>query len=132
VLARHGIPLIADEVICGFGRTGQMFGCETFGISPDIMVVSKQMTSSYLPMAAVLMNARIFDPIADETRGSAPSGTASPDLGHPVAAAVSLENLRIIEERDLVGRRRGWARICSAGCASCRSAGSWARCAAAA
>jgi len=103
VLREHDIPLIADEVICGFGRTGQMFGCQTLGIEPDIMVVSKQMTSSYLPMAAILLNARIYEPIADETARIGTFGHGFTTSGHPVAAAVSLENIRIIEERDLVG-----------------------------
>ena len=104
VLRSHDIPLIADEVICGFGRTGRMFGSETFGMTPDIMVVSKQMTSSYLPMAAVLVNGRIFEPIADETARIGTFGHGFTASGHPVAAAVSLENLKIIEERDLVGQ----------------------------
>ncbi|MGY6411600.1 MAG: aspartate aminotransferase family protein [Alkalilacustris sp.] len=102
VLKRHDIPLIADEVICGFGRTGRMFGSELFGIEPDIMVMSKQMTSSYLPMAAVMMNARIFEPIADETHRIGTFGHGFTGSGHPVAAAVSVENIRIIEERGLV------------------------------
>ncbi len=102
VLRRHDIPLIADEVICGFGRTGKMFGCELYDITPDIMVMSKQMTSSYLPMAAVMMNARIFEPIADETHRIGTFGHGFTGSGHPVAAAVSVENIRIIEERGLV------------------------------
>ncbi|MBK5928032.1 aspartate aminotransferase family protein [Rhodobaculum claviforme] len=102
VLKRHDIPLIADEVICGFGRTGRMFGSELYGIEPDIMVMSKQMTSSYLPMAAVMMNARIFEPIADETHRIGTFGHGFTASGHPVAAAVSMENIRIIEERGLV------------------------------
>ncbi len=103
VLRAHDIPLVADEVICGFGRTGKLFGCETMAIEPDIMVVSKQMTSSYLPMAAILMNDRIFQPIADETHRIGTFGHGFTTSGHPVAAAVALENLAIIEERDLVG-----------------------------
>ncbi|MGY6634323.1 MAG: aspartate aminotransferase family protein [Alkalilacustris sp.] len=102
VLKRHDIPLIADEVICGFGRTGRMFGSELYGIEPDIMVMSKQMTSSYLPMAAVMMNARIFEPIADETNRIGTFGHGFTGSGHPVAAAVSVENIRIIEENNLV------------------------------
>jgi len=104
VLRRHDIPLVADEVICGFGRTGRMFGSETFGIEPDIMVMSKQLSSSYMPIAAVMMNAKIFEPIADETAHIGTFGHGFTGSGHPVAAAVSLENLRIIEERDLVSQ----------------------------
>ncbi len=104
VLRRHAIPLVADEVICGFGRTGRMFGCETYGITPDIMVLSKQLTSSYMPMAAVLVNAAIFEPIADESHRIGTLGHGFTASGHPVAAAVALENLAIIEERDLVAQ----------------------------
>ena len=104
VLAAHDIPLIADEVICGFGRTGRMFASETYGMKPDILVVSKQLTSSYMPMAAILVNARIFEPIAEETARIGTFGHGFTTSGHPVAAAVALENLKIIEERDLVAQ----------------------------
>ena len=66
VLARHDILLVADEVICGFGRTGEMFGSTTFGIKPDIMVLSKGISSSYLPISALLINDKVFKPLADE------------------------------------------------------------------
>ena len=63
VLRRHDIILVADEVICGFGRTGRMFGCETFGIEPDVMILSKQLSSSYLPISAVVANERMLAPV---------------------------------------------------------------------
>ena len=106
VLQKYDILLVADEVICGFGRTGEMFGCQTFGIKPDVMVLSKQLSSSYLPISAVLVNDRMFDPIADESNRIGVLGHGFTGSGHPVAAAVALENLRIIEERDLVGNAR--------------------------
>ena len=106
VLARHDILLIADEVICGFGRTGNMFGCETYDIRPDIMVLSKALSSSYLPISAVLVNERVFEPIADESNRIGTLGHGFTGSGHPVAAAVALENLRIIEERGLVENAR--------------------------
>ena len=102
VLARHDILLVADEVICGFGRTGRMFGCETYGIRPDVMVVSKQLTSSYFPMSAILMNERVFEPVAAESGRIGTFGHGVTASAHPVGAAVALENLAIIEERDLV------------------------------
>ncbi|MDC7744403.1 aminotransferase [Rhizobium binxianense] len=102
VLARHDILLIADEVICGFGRTGSMFGCETYDIRPDIMTVSKQLSSSYQPIAAVLVNDRVYQPIADESHRIGVFGHGYTASGHPVAAAVALENLRIIEADRLV------------------------------
>ncbi|WP_323785722.1 aspartate aminotransferase family protein [Thalassovita sp.] len=103
VLKKYDILLIADEVICGFGRTGQMFGSQTMGIEPDIMVMSKQLSSSYIPFSALMMNDRTYQPIADETARIGTFGHGFTGSGHPVGAAVSLENLKIIEERDLVG-----------------------------
>lgn len=106
VLARHDILLVADEVICGFGRTGQMFGSETYGIKPDIMVLSKQITSSYVPFSALLMNDRVFEPIAAESGRIGVLGHGFTASGHPLGAAVAIENIRIIEERDLVANAR--------------------------
>lgn len=106
VLAKYGILLVADEVICGFGRTGNMFGSQTFAIKPDIMVFSKQLSSSYMPISALLINDRVFEPIADESSRIGVLGHGFTASGHPVAAAVSLENLKIIEERDLVSNAR--------------------------
>jgi 4-aminobutyrate--pyruvate transaminase len=102
VLKTYDILLVADEVICGFGRTGKMFGCETFDIKPDVLVVSKQITSSYFPFSAILMNERMFEPIADESNKIGVLGHGFTAGGHPVGSAVALENLKIIEERGLV------------------------------
>lgn len=102
VLRRYDILLVADEVICGLGRTGRLWGSETYEIVPDMLVTSKQLSSSYQPIAALLMNERVFEPIADETNRLGTLGHGYTAGGHPVAAAVALENLRIIEERGLV------------------------------
>lgn len=102
VLDKYDILLIADEVICGFGRTGKMFGCDTFGIRPDILTMSKQITSSYFPFSAFTLNERVYEPIADESSRIGTLGHGFTGAAHPVGAAVALENLRIIEERDLV------------------------------
>jgi len=102
VLKKYDILLVADEVISGFGRTGRMFGCETYNIEPDVIVVSKQITSSYFPFSAILMNDRMFEPIADESNRIGVLGHGYTAGGHPVGAAVALENLKIIEERGLV------------------------------
>ncbi|MEM9331770.1 MAG: aspartate aminotransferase family protein [Pseudomonadota bacterium] len=106
VLNRHDILLVADEVICGFGRTGNMFGCETFGIKPDVMVMSKQITSSYAPFSAFMINERFYEPIAEESGRIGVLGHGFTGAGHPVGAAVALENIKIIEERDLVEKTR--------------------------
>lgn len=102
VLAKYDILLIADEVICGFGRTGNMFGSTTYDITPDIMTMSKQITSSYFPFSAFMMNDRVYDPIAEESGRIGVLGHGYTGGGHPVGAAVALENIKIIEERDLV------------------------------
>jgi len=102
VMAKYDILLVADEVICGFGRTGKMFACETYAIRPDIMVVSKQLSSSYMPIAALIANERTIGPVMDETARIGTLGHGFTAGGHPVATAVSLEALRIIEERGLV------------------------------
>ena len=106
VLAKYDILFVADEVICGFGRTGEMFGSTTYGIRPDVMVMSKQITSSYVPFSAILMNERFFAPIADESDRISTFGHGYTAGGHPLGAAVALENLAIIQENDLVGNAR--------------------------
>lgn len=102
VLDRYDILFVADEVICGFGRTGRMFGSETFGIRPDVIVMSKQITSSYVPFSAIMMNDRVFDPIADESDRIGTFGHGFTAGGHPLGAAVALENIAIIEDDNLV------------------------------
>lgn len=102
VLRQHDILLVADEVICGFGRTGRMFGCETYGIEPDVMILSKQLSSSYLPISALVANERTIGPVIEESGRIGVLGHGYTGGGHPVAAAVANETIRIIEERNLV------------------------------
>ncbi|WP_378941813.1 aspartate aminotransferase family protein [Mesorhizobium sp. ANAO-SY3R2] len=106
VLQKYDILLVADEVICGFGRTGNMFGSQTYAMKPDIMVMSKQISSSYLPISALLINDTVFEPLADESNRIGTFGHGFTGGGHPVAAAVALENIAIIEERGLVDNAR--------------------------
>ena len=103
VCRKYDILVVADEVICGFGRTGRMFGSETFGIEPDVMVVSKQMSSSYQPIAGILINDKVFEGIADQSHTFGTLGHGFTGSGHPVASAVALENIKIIQEECLVG-----------------------------
>ncbi len=100
---KYDILLVADEVITGFGRLGTPFGCIRYGFTPDIMTVSKQLTSSYLPLAAVLFSDAIYAPVADNTHGIGTFGHGYTASGHPVATAVAIENIAIIQERDLMG-----------------------------
>lgn len=102
VCRKHDVLVVADEVINGFGRTGRMFACETYGIRPDLLVLSKQLTSSYLPLAAIVFSDAIYQGIADGSESLGTFGHGVTTSGHPVATAVALENLAIIEERDLV------------------------------
>ena len=99
ICAEYDVLLIADEVICGFGRTGPWFGCETFGFSPDLMTIAKGVTSSYVPLSAVLLGDRVADVLSVADDEFAHGFTYS---GHPVACAVALENIRILEDQGIV------------------------------
>ncbi|PNA01139.1 MULTISPECIES: aspartate aminotransferase family protein [unclassified Pseudomonas] len=104
VCRRYDILVVIDEIITGFGRLGTMFGAELYGIQPDIMVLSKQLTSSYQPLAAVLVSDAIHDVLLSQSQRLGAFAHGLTCTGHPVATAVALENIRIIEERDLVGQ----------------------------
>ncbi|MBT6204293.1 MAG: aminotransferase class III-fold pyridoxal phosphate-dependent enzyme, partial [Rhodospirillaceae bacterium] len=101
VLDKYDILMIADEVICGFHRTGQLFGCNTYGIKPDIMVVAKQLSSAYLPISAVILNEKVYGPIRDFSDENGVLATGFTYSGHPVPAAVAVETLKIYEEMDI-------------------------------
>ncbi|OWJ80437.1 aspartate aminotransferase family protein [Haematobacter genomosp. 1] len=102
VLKKYDILLVADEVIMGFGRSGKTFACEYYGIKPDFLVLSKQITSSYQPLAAIMLTDAIYQAIADGSQKNGAFGHGYTASGHPVAMAVAIENLKIIEERGLV------------------------------
>ena len=104
VCRRYDILVVIDEIITGFGRLGTMFGAELYGIQPDLMVLSKQLTSSYQPLAAVLVSDAIHDVLLSQSQRLGAFAHGLTCTGHPVATAVALENIRIIEERDLVGQ----------------------------
>ncbi|MCH8001252.1 MAG: aspartate aminotransferase family protein [Proteobacteria bacterium] len=106
VLRKYDVLLVADEVICGFGRTGNMFGCQTFNIKPDIITMAKALSSGYLPISAVLISDPVYQTIADNTAKIGTFGHGFTYSGHPVPAAVALETLKIYEERDIVGHVR--------------------------
>ncbi len=106
VLRTYDVLLVADEVICGFGRTGNLFGCETFNIKPDIMTMAKALSSGYLPISAILISDRIYQTIADNSAKIGTFGHGFTYSGHPGPAAVALEAIKIYEERDIVGHVR--------------------------
>ncbi len=95
----HEILLIADEVITGFGRTGNWFGCQTYGIRPDIMTIAKGLSSGYQPIGGSVVSEKVAAVFAQTGGEFAHGYTYS---GHPVAAAVALENLRILDEEHIV------------------------------
>jgi len=106
VLRRHDVLMICDEVICGFGRTGNLWGANTYGIRPDLLTCAKQLSSAYLPIAAVLVSDEVYRGLMEHSRRLGVFGTGYTYGGHPVAAAVALETLRIYEERDTIGHVR--------------------------
>lgn len=99
---RYGILLIHDEVITGFGRTGTWFGGQNWGVVPDIMTMAKGISSGYLPLAAMAANDRVFDAFKGEMADNVQFNQISTYGGHPVACAVGLENLRLIEDLGLL------------------------------
>jgi 4-aminobutyrate--pyruvate transaminase len=106
VLKRYDILMLADEVICGFGRTGNMFGCETFDIKPDAVTMAKALSSAYLPISAVLVSEEIFQAMVAESEKIGIFGHGFTYSGHPVPAAVALRNIELIEERNLLDHVR--------------------------
>ena len=109
ILRAHGIPVISDEVICGFGRTGHVWGCDAYGFVPDAVVASKAMTAGYFPMGAVILGEGLSDRLTRAARAADefPHGfTAS---GHPVGCAVALKAIEVILDGPdpLIDRVRG-------------------------
>jgi len=98
---KYGILLIADEVICGFGRLGRWFGSDLFGIKPDLITFAKGITSGYVPLGGVLVGERVAKVLSGQGGEFTHGFTYS---GHPVACAAALENIRIIEEEQLVAK----------------------------
>ena len=103
ICRRHDILFVADEVITGFGRTGQWFASQTMELEPDMMALAKGLTSGYVPMSAVMVGDRIADKLITDGGEFYHGFTYS---GHPVAAAVALANLQIIEDEKLIERVR--------------------------
>lgn len=99
ICRKYGILLVADEVICGFGRTGSWFGSQTLGIEPDLITMAKGLSSGYLPIAAVAMSDRVADALVAHDEDFNHGFTYS---GHPTAAAVALENIRLMKAENIV------------------------------
>jgi 4-aminobutyrate--pyruvate transaminase len=106
VLKKHDILLVADEVICGFMRTGNWWGSQTYGMKPDIMTMAKQLSAAQMPIAAVLINQRVYEGIRDNSGKLGTFGHGITYSGHPIAAAVALETQKIYEERKILDHVR--------------------------
>ena len=106
VLEKYDILFVADEVICGFARTGEMWGSRTYGIRPDMMTSAKALSAAMQPISAVLINERVHEAMLaqSDTHGNFAHGFTY--AGHPVAAAVALEVQKIYQEMDIVGRAK--------------------------
>ena len=102
ICRKYDMLVIADEVINGFGRIGKMFACEVYDIKPDMLVLSKQITSSYVPLAALLFTDRVYQAVAENSGKIGTFGHGFTGSGHPVALAVAMENLDIYEDRRLL------------------------------
>jgi 4-aminobutyrate--pyruvate transaminase len=111
VLREYDVLFIVDEVICGFGRTGNMFGSQTFGLTPDSITMAKAITSAYAPLAAITVPEEVYQAMLDESRKLGTFGHGFTYSGHPVAAAVGLKAIEIYERENIVGHVRKLAPV---------------------
>ncbi|MEQ8964685.1 MAG: aminotransferase [Azospirillaceae bacterium] len=106
VLKRHDILLIADEVVCGFGRVGAAFGSTLYGLEPDLMTVAKGLTSAYAPLSGTLVNDKVFAVLEQGSAKFGPFSHGYTYSAHPIGAAAAMANLDIVEGEDLAGNAR--------------------------
>ena len=106
ILREYDILFIVDEVICGFGRTGNMFGTETYNLQPDMITMAKALSSGYLPISALMVSEEIFQSMVVESEKIGIFGHGFTYGGHPVPCAVALETLKIYEETDIISHIR--------------------------
>jgi 4-aminobutyrate--pyruvate transaminase len=106
VLRKYEILFVADEVICGFGRTGNWWGSQTFGLEPDMMSCAKALSAAFQPISALMISDKVYKAMLAESDKQGLFAHGYTHAGHPVAAAVALETLRIYEEMDLIARVR--------------------------
>ncbi|NDL65864.1 aminotransferase [Acerihabitans arboris] len=101
VLKRYDILLLADEIVCGFGRTGEWFGSQTVNMKPDMMVMAKGLSAGHFPISATVISPRIHESIASINKDGTNFGHGFTNSGHPVGSAIALEALDIYEEMDV-------------------------------
>jgi adenosylmethionine-8-amino-7-oxononanoate aminotransferase len=104
ICRRYGILLHVDEVINGFGRTGKMFAHQHYGVAPDIIAVAKGISSAYMPIAATVVKNQVFDSFYGDPAENRQVAQVNTYGGHPVAAAVALRNIEILEAERLTDR----------------------------
>ncbi|MER8791789.1 aspartate aminotransferase family protein [Mesorhizobium sp. M0983] len=104
VLKKYDVLLIADEVICGFGRTGAMFGSDLYGMEPDLVTVAKGLTSAYAPLSASIISEEIYQVMEEATPRVGPFSHGYTYSGHPIGAAAANAVLDIVEREDLPGQ----------------------------
>ncbi len=104
VLERYEIRLVSDEVICGFGRTGNWFGSETLGMKPDTLSFAKAVTSGYLPLGGVVVDAPLYEAMLDESRKLGGFGHGTTYSGHPVTCALAIKAIEIYRRERIVER----------------------------
>ncbi len=106
VLAKYDVVLISDEVITGFGRTGNMFGCTTYGFKADTLSCAKALTSAYFPLSAIFIPDDINEILVDQSRKIGTFGHGNTYSGHPVGCAIALKTLEIYERDNIIGKVR--------------------------
>ena len=106
VLEKYDVLLVSDEVICGFGRTGNMWGAQTMDVRPDMLTCAKALSSAYLPISAVMISDKIYAALAEQAEKLGIFGHGYTYSAHPVCAAVALRAQKLMQERDVIGHVR--------------------------
>lgn len=116
VVRKYGITFVADEVVCGFGRTGNMWGCQTWGLEPDMISCAKALSAAFFPISALMFKDEIYTDMLKNSDEVGVFGHGYTYAGHPVGCAVALEALAIYDEIDLVGHVRKVSPYFLSGC----------------
>ena len=111
ILKKYDILMVADEVICGFGRTGELWGSKTFNIKPDIITAAKALSSAYLPISAVLLSDKVYKHVESQANELGIFGHGYTYSAHPVCAAVALKTQSLMKERNILGNVKRLAPI---------------------
>ena len=102
MLKKYDILCLDDEIVCGFGRTGSWFGCDTIDMKPDMISLAKGLSSGYFPISAVVIAPKIYNAVVQFNKEGGSFGHGFTNSGHPVGVAIALEAIKIYEEMNLV------------------------------